>query len=107
MGKVNVVTKEYMQNNVVFADAFNYFIYDGKQIIQPEKLHEMDPEEILALFDQGNQKAVEKARNLLKMTTMMSDGKAAYLILGIENESKTRYAEPVKNGLYDFRRYAA
>ncbi len=107
MGKVDVVTKEYMQNNTVFADACNYFIYGGQQVIQPEKLHEMDPEEILSLFDQENQKAVEKARDLLKMTTMMSDDKAAYLILGIENESKIRYAEPVKNGLYDFLRYAA
>ena len=107
MGKVDVVTKEYMQNNAVFADAFNYFIYGGKQVIQPEKLHEMDPEEILSLFDQENQKAVEKARDLLKKTTFMSDDKAAYLIMGIENESKIRYAEPVKSGLYDFLRYAA
>ena len=107
MGKVNVVTKEYMRNNAVFADACNYFIYGGKQVIRPEKLHEMDPGEILSLFDQENQKIVEKARDLLKMATMMSDDKAAYLILGIENESKIRYAEPVKNGLYDFLRYAA
>ena len=107
LGKVNVVTKEYMQNNAVFADACNYFIYGGQQVIRPEQLHEMDPEEILSLFDQENQKAVEKARDLLKMATMMSDDKAAYLILGIENESKIRYAEPVKSGLYDFLRYAA
>ena len=38
---------------------------------------------------------------------MMSDDKAAYLILGLENESKIQYAEPVKNDLYDFLRYAA
>ena len=96
-----------MRKNVVFADAFNYFIYGGQQVIRPEKLYEMDPEEILSLFDQENQKVVDKARDLLKMTTMMSDDKAAYLILGIENESKIWYAEPVKNGLYDFLRYAA
>ena len=56
---------------------------------------------------QENQKVVDKVRDLLKMTTMMSDDKASYLILGIENESKIRYAEPVKSGLYDFLRYAA
>ena len=32
----------------------------------------------------------------------MTDGKAAYCILAIENESKIHYAMPVKNGLYDF-----
>ena len=96
-----------MRKNAVFADAFNYFVYGGRQVIQPDGLHEMDPTEIAVLLDQGNPKAVMKFRDLLKKTTFMSDDKAAYLILGIENESKARYAEPVKNGLYDFLRYAA
>ncbi len=107
MGKVDITTKAYMRKNAVFADAFNYFIYGGKQVIRPDRLHEMDPTEIAVLLDQGNPKAIMKFRDLLKKTTFMSDDKAAYLIMGIENESKTRYAEPVKNGLYDFLRYAA
>lgn len=36
----------------------------------------------------------------------MEDGTAAYLLLGIENESDVMYAEPVKNGLYDFLQYS-
>ena len=106
MGLINVVTKEYMRKNRVFADAFNYFVYGGRQIIRPERLHEMDPAELLVLLDQKQQKTVEKYRDLLEITTVKSDGKAAYLLLGIENESKPKYAEPVKIGLYDFLRYA-
>ena len=30
MGKVDTVTKAYMRKNNIFADAFNYLIYDGK-----------------------------------------------------------------------------
>ena len=105
MGKADTITKDYMKKNGVFADAFNYFIYGGRQVIQPESLHEMDPTEIAALFDYKNKKTVQKFRDLLKKATLMSDGKAAYLILGIESESKVNYAEPVKNGLYDFLRY--
>ena len=29
MGKVDTVTKAYMRKNNIFADAFNYLIYDG------------------------------------------------------------------------------
>ena len=33
MGLENVVTKEYMRENAVFADAFNYLIYDGRKVV--------------------------------------------------------------------------
>lgn len=29
MGKIDTITKEYMENPVVFADAFNQFLYHG------------------------------------------------------------------------------
>ena len=31
MGTVDIVTKEYMRENAIFADAFNYLIYGGKK----------------------------------------------------------------------------
>ena len=42
MGTVDIVTKEYMRENAVFADAFNYLIYNGKKVIDPAKLKEID-----------------------------------------------------------------
>ena len=106
MGKVDVFTKEYMSNNVVFADAFNYFLYDGKQVVRPEKLRELDITEIAIPYGNKKEEAVQKFRDVLKTATMMADDQATYLILGIENESATKYAEPVKNGLYDFLQYS-
>ena len=38
MGTADIVTKEYMRENTVFADAFNYLIYNGKKVIDPAKL---------------------------------------------------------------------
>ena len=35
MGKIDIITKEYMENPVVFADAFNQFLYHGEQKIDP------------------------------------------------------------------------
>ena len=106
MGKVDVFTKEYMSNNVVFADAFNYFLYDGKQVVRPEKLRELDITEIAIPYGNKKEEAVQKFRDVLKTATIMADDQATYLILGIENESETKYAEPVKNGLYDFLQYS-
>ena len=41
------------------------------------------------------------------MLTAMTDNHAAYLILGIENQSKIHYAMPVRNMLYDSLKYTA
>ena len=42
MGTVDIVTKEYMRENAIFADAFNYLIYGGKKVIDPAGLTEID-----------------------------------------------------------------
>ena len=46
MGVADAITKEYMRGSKVFADAFNYFIYGGEQVVDPEFLHELDTTEI-------------------------------------------------------------
>lgn len=46
MGMTDTVTKEYMRGNRVFADAFNYLIYDGARVVKPELLQELDTTEI-------------------------------------------------------------
>ena len=40
MGKPNVVTKRYLQDNARFADVCNFFLFSGRQVIQPENLAE-------------------------------------------------------------------
>ena len=35
MGKVDTATKAYMRKNNIFADAFNYLIYEGKTVVEP------------------------------------------------------------------------
>lgn len=42
MSKKDTVTKAFMRENTVFADAFNYLIFNGKKVIQPERLQELD-----------------------------------------------------------------
>jgi len=94
-----------MRNPVVFADAFNKYLYHGRQVIKPEKLRELDTAEIAVPYGSGDSGVPEqKYRDVLKM--MMTDGDAAYCLLGIENQSDIHYAMPVKNGIYDFMQLA-
>lgn len=51
MGKVDIATKQYMSHRDVIADAFNFYIYDGRQIIKPEKLQKIDTAEIFYLME--------------------------------------------------------
>ncbi len=106
MGKIDTITKDYMKNNSVFADAFNYFIYGGRQVIRPENLQELDTTEIAVPFGNGDEAAVQKFRDLLKAATLMTDDNVTYVVLGVENESEVKFAEPVKTGLYDFLQYS-
>ena len=100
LGKIDTITKEYMKDPVIFADAFNKFLYHGRQVIRPESLTEMDATEIVVPYGKGDAGVPEqKYRDVLKL--MMTDGNIAYCILGCEDQGTIHYAMPVKNMLYD------
>ena len=42
MGTADMVTKEYMRENAVFADAFNYLIYNGTIVGQVSRIEELE-----------------------------------------------------------------
>ena len=91
MGKVDTVTKAYMRKNNIFADAFNYLIYEGKTVVEPERLREVDTTEIALPFGpQENGQSndlVQKYRDILKSAVVMQEDEAAYILLGIENQT--------------------
>lgn len=111
MGKVDTVTKAYMRKNNFFADAFNYLIYDGKPVVNPEQLRELDTTEIALPFGlRENEKGpsndlVQKYRDILKSAVVMQEDEAAYILLGIENQTDIHYAMPVRNMIYDALQY--
>ena len=112
MGITDVITKDYIRQNDVFADACNYLIYGGKAVIDPEDLKEMDPVERGILSeserhrkDREKPESVQKYRDVLKSAVVMQDDQAAYLIIGIENQTDIHYAMPVRNMIYDALAY--
>lgn len=111
MGLADTVTKAYMNDNSVFADAFNYLIYGGETVVDPKQLQELDTTEIALPFgsqdEDGKQpeEAVQKYRDVLKSAIIKQDDEAAYILLGIENQTDIHYAMPVRNIIYDALQY--
>lgn len=105
MGKQDNLTKEYMSEPEHFADAFNYYLFHGKQVIRPDSLTVLDPTEIGIVFGNSSDETVQKVRDVLKQCIVMEDDKVSYLILGIENQSEIHYAMCVKNMIYDALNY--
>ena len=46
------VSKKYLQDKDRFADLFNFYLYDGQQVIQPAQLREMDTTAITLPYGQ-------------------------------------------------------
>ena len=106
MGAADTVTKAYMRENAIFADAFNYLIYGGRRVIDPNSLKELDTTEIALPFgDDKTDEAVQKYRDILKSAVIKEDEDAAYVLLGIENQTDIHYAMPVRNLIYDALQY--
>lgn len=108
LGVKDTVTTKYMRQNEIFADAFNYFVYGGEQVINPESLEELDTCEVDVPYggEKGAKQPVQRTRDVIKSVIAMMDKRTAYLLLAIENQSNIHYAMPVKNMVYDALQYA-
>ncbi len=107
MGKPNIVTKRYMQDNARFADNCNFFLYNGQQIIKPENLIEKDVTELALPKGFESVEAVEKIRDILRGCCVKTADGVTYLIIGIENQNDAHYAMVVRNMLYDALNYSS
>lgn len=102
MGTENAVTKEYLKNPERFAEVFNNEVFEGRQVIQPQKLRELDPEELAVIVETHKElKFLERYRDCMKV----HDQKALLVILGIENQQYLDYSMPIRALLYDALNY--
>jgi len=107
LGKIDSKTNQYMSENDHFADIFNYYIYRGRQVIDPDKLQELDRTSLSIIYGEDPKKSDtdEDYRDVFKLLTAKEDDRATYLLLGIEDQTLVNYAMPVRNMLYDAKSY--
>ena len=103
MSYKDVITKNYMRNTAHFADFFNGYIYNGREVIKPDDISEVDTSSITQIPGKNGNKyiTIQKYRDVLKKAIIMQSDKAYYLFLGIENQSDIHYAMPIRNMLYN------
>lgn len=125
MGRKDVVTREYLSSDEVFADVVNLALYSGKGVVHASNLREADSVEELAITMEENDSKgkrgksrqgtvqrkqphiVQKYRDIVREVTMDgAEGYLARIIVGVEEQSETHYAMPVRNMLYDALNYS-
>lgn len=107
MGKFDAESKKYLSINRIFADAFNFLIYDGEPVIKPEALHAVDTTEIAIPYGHGARVPIQKYRDIMKIWAAMQDENAVYVLLGGEAQNRVHYAMPVRDMLYDSINYVS
>ena len=55
MGDKDTESKRYFSDPTRFADVFNFWVYDGEQIIKPKNLSELDATEIITAYGHTQQ----------------------------------------------------
>ncbi len=125
MGRKDVVTREYLSSDEVFADVVNLALYSGKCVVQASNLREADSVEELAItMEEDDSKGkrgkngqgttqrkqshiVQKYRDIVREVVIDGvEGYLARIIVGVEEQSETHYAMPVRNMLYDALNYS-
>ena len=97
MGKTDIVTKNYMRGSDIFADAFNFLIYNGEARIQSQSLQERDATELAVLFSNDSVKneteVQQKYRDVLKRAVIMQNKflPAGHLLFIAWNRKSNRY----------------
>lgn len=96
-----------MNDSKIFADIFNYFLFDGEKVINPEKLMPADTTVYAVPYGNDARTPIQRYRDCFKVWNVMSDSDGVYVLLGSEIQNKVHYAMPVKDELYDAIGYAS
>ena len=99
MGKVDAAIKDFMLNRQNFADAFNQAIF-GEELIQADKLHELNANLVTPVFASGSGRVSGKRERTLDdlqiAEVAMGDGQFNYLLLAGQYQQLVHYAMPVR-----------
>lgn len=93
----DVSLKTFWRDNEHFADLFNATVFNGKQVLKPNKLTEMDTDVSATIQSKNYYESITRNRDVVKK---MSDG-VEFNILGLEIQDKTHYAMPLRTMTYD------
>lgn len=103
--KADIVVKNYWRNNEQFADFFNAALFEGKQLIKPDELEDMDTEESSVLEHKEYAESIGASRDNVKVRKKSTAYDVELVILGMEGQERIHYAMPMRVMGYDYGTY--
>ena len=101
MGKIDEQCRMYLSNRERFADAFNYLVYGGENVIDPELLRPCVERESAR---RRNGRIEQRQRDAVMLWAAMRDSKSVYAILGVEAQAAVDHAMAARCFLNDAMR---
>lgn len=95
--KQDTALKNFWKDNERFADLFNAALFNGKRILRPEDLKEVDTDVSSLLRFNGHAETLQKVFDVVKKTAYGIE----FIIWGLENQSKVHYAMPLRHMIGD------
>lgn len=95
--KADVILKNFWRQNDRFADLFNAVVFQGKEVLKPEELYEMDTDLSGIIRFKDYEESLVRMRDVVKKTAFGME----FAVLGIESQQKIHYAMPLRTLLYD------
>lgn len=103
--KLDTVLKNYWSGNEQFADIFNAVLFEGKQVIRPEELEDVDTEESSVLEHRDFAESIRASRDNIKVSKKSTAFGVELVMLGIESQEHIHYAMPLRVMGYDYGAY--
>jgi hypothetical protein len=103
--KTDIVVKNYWRDNVRFADFFNAVLFEGRQVIRPEDLEDLDTENSFVLEHRDLAEGIQAARDNIKICKRSTRHGVAFVMLGNEAQEHIHYAMPLRLMGYDYGTY--
>ena len=96
------LAKEYIANNVIFADLINFYFFDGEKKVIDSDLKELDTTSVKTLKKRFQ---IQRYRDLIKEACIKEDSNNTYIIFGIENQSEEDKGMVFRCMIYDALSY--
>lgn len=103
--KPDIIVKNYWRNKEQFADFFNAVLFDGKQVIKPKELEDLDTEESSVFEHKEYAESIGASRNTVKIRKKSTVYGVEFVILGMEGQEHIHYAMPMRVMGYDYAAY--
>ncbi len=101
----DTVLKNYWSDNEQFADIFNAVLFEGKQVIRPEELEDVDTEESSVLEHKDYAESIRASRDNIKVSKKSTAYGVELVMLGMESQRHVHYAMPMRVMGYDYGTY--